>query len=248
MYSARPRWLPNLRSPMLAWWLLCLAYLASLGAAPLFDVDEGAFAEASREMLANHDWGHTTLNGADRFDKPILVYWLQAASMAVFGINEWAVRLPSALCALSTAWVVGLYGARAWGPQARWPAPMLTLPGGPAQFGFDHGALGATPGRFTFVISDAADWIEAGLPVTEAAVLAQARDQFPVQTWPQPPRAVATLAERRATFRCTPGLQRPAASVAPGLTVAGDFVAGPYPATLEGAVRAGEAACAQVLN
>jgi len=110
---------------LLLWLLLCLAYLLSLGLAPLFDVDEGAFAEASREMLTSHDWGHTTLNGADRFDKPILVYWLQAASMALFGINEWAVRLPSALCALATAWLVGQYAARAWGPQARWPATFL---------------------------------------------------------------------------------------------------------------------------
>lgn len=110
---------------MLLWLLLCLIYLVSLGAAPLFDVDEGAFAEASREMLASNDWGHTTLNGTDRFDKPILVYWLQAAAMALFGINEWAVRLPSALCALATAWVVGQYAARAWGEQARWPATFL---------------------------------------------------------------------------------------------------------------------------
>ena len=70
-----------------------------LGAGPLFDVDEGAFAEASREMLASGDWGHTTLNGADRFDKPILVYWLQAAALALIGPHEWAARLPSALCA-----------------------------------------------------------------------------------------------------------------------------------------------------
>jgi 4-amino-4-deoxy-L-arabinose transferase-like glycosyltransferase len=45
--------------------------------------------------------------------------------MALFGINEWAVRLPSALCALTTAWVVGRCAARAWGPQARWPATFL---------------------------------------------------------------------------------------------------------------------------
>jgi 4-amino-4-deoxy-L-arabinose transferase-like glycosyltransferase len=50
-------------------------YLVRLAGAPLFDVDEGAFAEASREMLASGDWGHTTLNGADRFDKPIFIYW-----------------------------------------------------------------------------------------------------------------------------------------------------------------------------
>ena len=50
------------------------------------------------------------------------------------------------------------------------------------------------------------------------------------------------MAEKRATFRCTPGLLRPAALLGAGLVAAGDYIAGPYPATLEGAVRSGEAA------
>jgi monoamine oxidase len=50
------------------------------------------------------------------------------------------------------------------------------------------------------------------------------------------------VAEKRATFRCTPGLVRPTMQIAPGLLAAGDHVAGPYPATLEGAVRSGQAA------
>jgi monoamine oxidase len=45
------------------------------------------------------------------------------------------------------------------------------------------------------------------------------------------------LTEKRATFRCVPGLQRPAGRVAQGLHAAGDYVRGPYPATIEGAVR-----------
>lgn len=89
----------------LALLVLCVAWL---GAAPLFDVDEGAFSEATREMLVSHDWGHTTLNGEPRWDKPILVYWAQAASVALFGLHEWALRLPSALAmwgwCLATAW------------------------------------------------------------------------------------------------------------------------------------------------
>lgn len=99
------------------WWGLALLVLcvAWLGAAPLFDVDEGAFSEATREMLASHDWGHTTLNGEPRFDKPILVYWFQAASVAVFGLHEWALRLPSALSmwawCLATAW----FAMQRWG-------------------------------------------------------------------------------------------------------------------------------------
>lgn len=108
--SERPA--PRLRSVALA---LVLLYLWQLGAAPLFDVDEGAFSEATRELLSSGDWGHTTLNGTDRFDKPILVYWLQAASMAVFGVNEWATRLPSALCVLAATLAAGRFAARRWG-------------------------------------------------------------------------------------------------------------------------------------
>ena len=46
-----------------------------------------------------------------------------------------------------------------------------------------------------------------------------------------------TATEKRATFRCTPGLQRPSMQAAEGLLAVGDHVEGPYPATLEGAVR-----------
>jgi len=91
---------------------LVLMWVVGLGHAPLFDVDEGAFAEASREMLTSGDWGHTTLNGADRFDKPIFIYWFQAASMAAFGVNEWAVRLPSALASVVWCLSVGGFAAR----------------------------------------------------------------------------------------------------------------------------------------
>jgi 4-amino-4-deoxy-L-arabinose transferase-like glycosyltransferase/membrane-associated phospholipid phosphatase len=97
---------------------LALLFLARLGAAPLFDVDEGAFAQATREMLHSHDWWHTTLNGADRFDKPILVYWLQAASVALLGPNEAAIRLPSALCALSWCWATAAFARPRWGAAA----------------------------------------------------------------------------------------------------------------------------------
>ena len=94
-YGSQPsmRLLGMLMTVLLALWI------ARLGAAPLFDVDEGAFAEATRELTVGHDWGSTTLNGVDRFDKPILIYWFQAISLKTFGLNEFAVRLPSALCA-----------------------------------------------------------------------------------------------------------------------------------------------------
>ena len=133
------------------------------------------------------------------------------------------------------------------GPGARLPSPMMSLvesPHAPAQFAFDHGALGGAVGVFAFVISGARRWVDAGLDAAGAAVLRQALADFTPGTWPQPPTVLRVLAEKRATFRCTPGLLRPQAVIAPGLVAAGDYVQGPYPATLEGAVRAGEAAVA----
>lgn len=130
-------------------------------------------------------------------------------------------------------------------PGARLPAAMTALvegPAAPAQFAFDHGALGGPAGRFAFVVSGAARWVERGNGALAAAVIDQARTAMPGGTWPSTPRLNKVLVERRATFRCTPGIRRPPAPILGGLVAAGDYVAGPYPSTLEGAVMAGEAA------
>jgi len=78
-----------------------------IGTMPLFDLDEGAFTTATREMFLRHDFITPYLNTVPRFDKPILIYWCQAASASLFGFNEFAFRLPSALA--STAWVWLIY-------------------------------------------------------------------------------------------------------------------------------------------
>jgi len=88
--------------------IIYLSFFFNLGSVPLFDLDEGAFSEATREMLASGNYITTYLGGELRFDKPILIYWLQAISVKIFGLNEFALRLPSALAA--TAWV-GLFYA-----------------------------------------------------------------------------------------------------------------------------------------
>jgi squalene-associated FAD-dependent desaturase len=114
----------------------------------------------------------------------------------------------------------------------------------PAQYVFDHGQLGGTAGLLAFVISGAGAWVARGLPACAEATLQQALAAFAPDTWRSSPRVLRTLAEKRATFLCTPGLERPPAHIAKGLVAAGDYVAGPYPATLEGAVRSGQGAVA----
>lgn len=132
---------------------------------------------------------------------------------------------------------------------ARLPEPMLMLPSNasdlPAQFVFDHGQLGGPTGRLAFVVSGAAGWIAKGMEAVTDATMEQARRQLAAHL-PSPAVPLRTLTEKRATFRCIPGLDRPPAVVRPGLMVAGDYVDGPYPATLEGAVRSGFAAARQL--
>ncbi len=86
---------------------LAISFFYNLGAAPLFDVDEGAFSEATREMFERGDFISTYLNGVPRYDKPILIYWLQALSVLLLGVNETAFRLPSALA--SALWVLSIF-------------------------------------------------------------------------------------------------------------------------------------------
>jgi 4-amino-4-deoxy-L-arabinose transferase-like glycosyltransferase len=95
--------------------LVCgIAFFWGLASVGLVDETEPLFAEAARQMYETGDWVTPYFNGATRFDKPPLVYWLMAIGFHVFGVGEWAVRLPSALSA--TALVgMGFYTLRRFG-------------------------------------------------------------------------------------------------------------------------------------
>ncbi|MDD3609877.1 MAG: glycosyltransferase family 39 protein [Halothiobacillaceae bacterium] len=84
-----------------------LGFFLNIWGIPLFDLDEGAFTQATREMFLRGDFISPYVNGMPRYDKPVLIHWLQAASVALFGVNEFALRLPSALAA--TGWMFVVY-------------------------------------------------------------------------------------------------------------------------------------------
>lgn len=88
--------------------LFLLLYILPLGVRPLCGRDEARYAEIPREMIASGDWVVPRLNGIRYFEKPPLGYWLNAASMMLFGENAFAVRLPSALAAGVSALLVFL--------------------------------------------------------------------------------------------------------------------------------------------
>ena len=84
-------------------WLCAIAwvgFLWNLGNIGLVDETEPLFAEAARQMTLTGDWITPYFNGETRFDKPPLIYWLMAVAYRTLGVNELAVRLPSALCAI----------------------------------------------------------------------------------------------------------------------------------------------------
>jgi 4-amino-4-deoxy-L-arabinose transferase-like glycosyltransferase len=92
-----------------------LSFFYALGRSPLFDVDEAAFSQATIEMFERGDFLSTYLNGEPYYDKPILVFWLQAASVTAFGVNEFAFRFPSAVCASIWVLLTFLFARRRFG-------------------------------------------------------------------------------------------------------------------------------------
>jgi squalene-associated FAD-dependent desaturase len=219
------------------------------------------FPQAAAEWLASHHGAHARLRMATRvsglrcegaqwvlrideqeeiFDR---VIWATAASPAAQAMVQ-AVDAPDSLRqwaaqteALSFTAITTVY---AWTHGVRLSAPMLALHEGPAQFVFDRGQLDATHAAAGGVLAFVVSASHGERDELQVRVLAQAARELNLPAL----QAVQTVVEKRATFACLPGVQRPAARVAPGLWAAGDYVHGPYPATLEGAVRSGLQAAA----
>jgi squalene-associated FAD-dependent desaturase len=131
-------------------------------------------------------------------------------------------------------------------PDVRLPQAMLGVDGGLAQWLFDRGQLCGQRGLIAAVISARGRHLDLSTQQLERGIHTEIAGL--VAGLPAP-LAVQTITEKRATFACLPNLHRPrSASGLPGLWLAGDYVAGDYPATIEGAVRSGVAAARKMLS
>ncbi|HEY9103921.1 hydroxysqualene dehydroxylase HpnE [Chitinimonas sp.] len=128
----------------------------------------------------------------------------------------------------------------------RLPRPMQGMVGTTAQWLFDRGQLCNQDGLMAAVVSAEGphqQWEQRRLAEVVAAEVARSFPALPAPLWQR------VVAEKRATFDCRPGLLRPGnATSLSSLVLAGDYTAGDYPATLEGAVRSGVAAAQILLN
>lgn len=108
-------------------WLLALVLLPilALGTPPLFDLDEGAFTSSTTEMFLRGDFLSSYMLGEPRHDKPILIYWLQAASISLLGADEFGFRLPSAMASGLWILITYLFTARVINREAGLMAAMI---------------------------------------------------------------------------------------------------------------------------
>jgi 4-amino-4-deoxy-L-arabinose transferase-like glycosyltransferase len=109
--GAPPRlWSPRSIAILLfTWFILQIGGLFTPG---LLDDVDSIYIEIAREMLGRHDFVTPYINGIRFFDKPPLMYWMAAASMRLFGIHDWAARLPLALAVLALILAVYALGIR----------------------------------------------------------------------------------------------------------------------------------------
>jgi len=112
------------------WLLLVGAFFllfCGLGGRSLWG-SEGRWAEVVREMLLTKDYFHPTIGGLPYFDKPLLTYWLIVMVAKVSGtLNEWVLRVPSALAGVAAVWATMNIGKRLWSPRVGWIAGWILL-------------------------------------------------------------------------------------------------------------------------
>lgn len=130
-------------------------FFANLGGAPLFDDDEGRNSSCGREMLERNDWIVPTFNHELRTQKPVLLYWLMMLAYQLFGVSEFAARLPSAVTATGTVLLTYLLGARLFTRTVGlWAGVLLAT-----SVMFDVSARAATPDSTLIFFTTLSVWL-----------------------------------------------------------------------------------------
>ena len=115
--------------------LWAVIYIPGLFSPPLLDDADSVHAEAAREMLLRHDWTTLYIDGVRYLEKAPLLYWGMAASYKVFGVKDWAARLPLILAELALLLATYAIGKRNLGERAGfWAAVVLAVSVGPYLF------------------------------------------------------------------------------------------------------------------
>ncbi|MBU1695258.1 MAG: glycosyltransferase family 39 protein [Verrucomicrobia bacterium] len=104
-----------------------LALFWQLGARGLNEPDEGRYASVAVEMIRSGNWLVPHFQGSVHLSKPPLTYWLIALSFKLFGVNEWAARLPSALAALGIVLMIWSLAARWFGPRGAFQTALILI-------------------------------------------------------------------------------------------------------------------------
>jgi 4-amino-4-deoxy-L-arabinose transferase-like glycosyltransferase len=119
-------------------WIIVLwatIYIPGMFTPPLLDDADSVHAEAAREMVVRHDWTTLYIDGLRYLEKAPLMYWTMAASYKVFGVKDWAARLPVILGVLALLLATYSLGKRTLGERAGfWAAIVLTVSVGPYLF------------------------------------------------------------------------------------------------------------------
>ncbi len=119
--------------------LLYVCLFSGLGALGLVGPDEPRYAAIARAMFETHDWITPRLWGTPWFEKPVLYYWTAGIAMRIFGVGEFAARLPSALAALLAVAAIKWTALRSYGVGSAWYS-LLMLPTSVAMIGFSRAA------------------------------------------------------------------------------------------------------------
>jgi hydroxysqualene dehydroxylase len=178
----------------------------------------------------------------EKVDQVVVATTAKEAARLTADIHpEWSTRAAG----LPFSPITTVY-ARGASPQTT--SPMVMLDDGPAQFAFDLGRLGSETGLWS-IVSSAPELTAFDSARALAAAMTSQLDRS-LQSAGQPSTAwtiESVQTDKRATLLCHPGLIRPGQKIAQGCVAAGDYIDGPYPSTLEGAVLAGRQAAAALI-